>query len=507
MKYYLGLDNGGTNTKAALYTGKGDEVGCVSVETRAIIPRTGFVERDMEEMWEANCSIIRDLLKQTSVAPEDIAGVAACGHGKGLYLWGKDGKPVRNGIISTDNRAWEYPLKWKEDGTEEKVFALSCQHILACQPVSLLAWLKDHEPGSLNDIQWIFECKDYLRYRLTGEARGELTDYSGTNFMNLHTREYDDALLELFGLEELRHALPPLCKSTDICGRISREAAEKTGLAEGTPVAGGMFDVDGCAVAVDVLSEDYVCVVAGTWSINEYIRKEPVMDGKVLLNSLFCMPEYYLIEESSATSAGNNDWFLKTLLPELTREQHEKGQSVFDITNEWVKSIPPEEFCPVFLPFLLASNVHPNAMGSFVGMSSYHTRAHLMRSVYEGVAFSHKYHIDKLLATREKPFKGIRLAGGVARSEVWLQMFADVIGLPIEASGVNEPGALAAAICGAIAAGEYSGFAEAAEHMCDLAPAVQPNPANYEAYTRKYKMYLKVIGALDSVWDEMREML
>ena len=507
MNYYLGLDNGGTTTKAALFTGKGEEIGCVSMETRAITHMAGYVERDMEEMWQANCSNIRDLLEQTSVSPADILGVAVCGHGKGLYLWGKDGKPVRNGIISTDNRAWEYPVKWKKDGAEKKAFALSCQHVLACQPVSLLAWLKDNEPESLKNVQWIFECKDYVRFRLTGAAMAEQTDASGTNLLNLHTRSYDDELLELFGIEGLRHALPPLCISTDICGRISREAAERTGLMEGTPVAGGMFDIDACAVAVGVVDEDYICSIAGTWSINEYIRKEPVTNGKVLMNSLFCIPEYYLIEESSPTSAANNEWFVKTLLPELAGEQQEKGKNVYDIANQWVKSISDAEFCPVFLPFLLASNVHPNAMGSFVGLSSYHTRAHLMRSVYEGVVFSHKYHIDKLLATHTRPVKGIRLAGGVARSEIWTQMFADVMQLPVEISGVKEPGALGSVISAAIASGEYGNFTEATKYMCRLAPAVLPNPANAEPYAKKYQMYLKVIGALDSVWDDMRKIL
>ena len=148
MKYLLGLDNGGTTTKAALYDLRGKEIAVSSVATAMLAPKPGFTERDMEEMWDANCRVIRDVMEQASVSPQDIAGVAICGHGKGLYLWGKDGHPARNGIISTDNRAWEYPVQWRQDGTEAKVFARSCQHILACQPVSLLAWLRDNSRTS-----------------------------------------------------------------------------------------------------------------------------------------------------------------------------------------------------------------------------------------------------------------------------------------------------------------------------------------------------------------------
>ena len=135
MRYYLGLDNGGTTTKAALYDEKGNEKGFASVDTRMLTPRPGFTERDMDEMWEANCADIREVLKKTGIKGSQIRAIAICGHGKGLYLWGKDDRPVRNGIISTDNRAWEYPIKiapgWhREKGLRDDLPAcagLSCQ--------------------------------------------------------------------------------------------------------------------------------------------------------------------------------------------------------------------------------------------------------------------------------------------------------------------------------------------------------------------------------------------
>ncbi|MBQ2158591.1 MAG: carbohydrate kinase, partial [Oscillospiraceae bacterium] len=318
MHYFIGLDNGGTATKAALFDRSGKEIGKAVVATASITPKPGFVERDMEEMWEANCSVISRVLSETGVDAKDVAGIGIAGHGKGLYLWGKDGKPARNGIISTDNRAWAYPKRWAENGTEDKVFARTAQHILACQPVSLLAWLRDNEPESYRNIRWVFECKDYVRFRLTGEARAEITDCSGANLMNLHTRDYDGELLKLFGLEEIAEALPPLCRATEICGHVTEEAAERCGLLPGTPVVGGMFDINACALAAGVTDPNRLCMIAGTWSINEYVRREPVTDGSVLMNSLFCLPEYYLIEESSPTSAGNNEWFVRELLPELS---------------------------------------------------------------------------------------------------------------------------------------------------------------------------------------------
>ena len=129
---------------------------------------------------------------------------------------------------------------------------------------------------------------------------------------------------------------------------------------------------------------------------------------------------------------------MKNLLPELREECKKTGKNIYEQMNEWVGEIPAEEFCPIYLPFLMASNVHPNALGSFVGISNFHTRKHLLRSVYEGVAFSHRYHLEKLLATRTEQPKSIRLAGGAARSPRWTQMFADVMKLPGEGVEVRE---------------------------------------------------------------------
>ncbi len=503
MNYYVGLDNGGTLTKAALYSSSGEEIAVCSTATEINVPQAGYAERDMEQMWRTNCEVLHRLVTDAGVDPADIRAVACCGHGKGLYLWGHDGKPVRAGIVSMDNRASEYAQRWKEDGTAAAAFEYSCQQVLACQPVALLAWLRDHEPTSYQNIRWVFECKDYVRFRLTGEPYAEYTDYSGTGLMNLHTKSFDPRLLALFGLDEIAEALPPLRLSTDVCGSITKDVAALTGLKEGTPVVGGMFDIDACAVAVDAMDEHKICMIAGTWSINEYVKREPVLDGSIMMNSLFCMPDHYLIEECSPTSAGNNEWFINTLMPELKRKCKEEQCSIYDYLNRQVASLPVEEHCPLFLPFLMGSNEHPAAKGCFIGIDGYHSRAHLVRGVYEGVAFSHRRHFDRLMASRKEPVRVIRLAGGVANSEVWTQMFADVMQCPIEIVDVGETGTMGCAMAAAIGVGEYADYAAAAAGMVSVKCRVEPNAEHVAAYAQKYALYSQAVVALEPVWTQM----
>lgn len=496
--YVIGLDNGGTVTKAALYTVEGREVCIATRHTKQIIPRPGYTERDMEILWKVNCECIAEILEKSGVAPEAVAGISQSGHGKGLYAWGKDGKPAYNGIISTDNRAWQYPERWESEGVWERLYPQLCQKLIPSQQAALLAWLKDHERDVYDSIQWVFSVKDYIRYRLTGEAFCELTDISGSGLMDVRNACYDRELLEALGIGEVYEKLAPLKSSYDICGRITEEAASLTGLNPGTPVAGGMFDIDACAIAMDITSHDKLCSITGTWSINEFISSEPIIGTAIAMNSLYAIPGVYLLEECSPTSAGNLEWFLENLFADMPVPE---GQSLYQYVDRLVEDTDPSECELYYLPFLYGSNAHPLAKGSFIGLNSYHNKAHLLRAVFEGVAFSHKTHIDRLLSVREAP-DAIRLAGGVVNSFVWTQIFADVLDFPIETvKNVKELGAMGSAMAATVAAGIYRDYHEAAEHMVTINEPVYPDPERAALFARKYEKYRAISDALDTVWD------
>ena len=160
-----------------------------------------------------------------------------------------------------------------------------------------------------------------------------------------------------------------------------------------------MFDIDACAVAADITSPEELVTIAGTWSINEFISEQPIMDGNIAMNSLFAIPGYYLAEECSATSSGNLEWYLENC---LVTGQVPEGENVYDYVNRLVDSVKPEESDVYYLPFLYGSNAHPLGKAAFVGLTTYHGKEHMLRAVYEGVAFSHKRHIDKLLASKSR---------------------------------------------------------------------------------------------------------
>jgi len=497
-KYVLGIDNGGTIIKAAIYDAEGREICVASRQTALITPKPGYTERNMEELWEQNCACIRQVLNDSGIEPELIAGVGVCGHGKGLYLWGKNGEPAYNGIISTDNRAWQYPEKWNKEGISYALYPRLCQEPMACQPVSLLAWMKDNNRTVYDSIQWVFSVTDYIRFRLSGEAWSEVTNISGSGLMNVRDGIIDEEILRDFGIPEVCRMLPPLKYSSESCGKITREAARQSGLAEGTSVAGGMFDIDACAIAMAVTEPEQLCTITGTWSINEFIAPAPITGTAIARNSLYAIPGWYLIEESSATGVGNLEWLIQNM---FENQELPPGENLYDYLNRKAAEIKSEACDVYFLPFLYGSNRHPLAKAGFIGLTNYHTKYHMLRSVYEGAAFSAKYHIDKLLSVRERP-EAIRLAGGAANSALWVQIFADVLELPVETvTGVKELGAMGAAMAAAVSAGIFSNYKEAAKAMVQISVPVQPNAADFRIYRKKYDTYSAISSALEEVWD------
>jgi len=490
MELVMGIDNGGTVCKVSIYDMNGRELAQASRKIDMIYPSPGFTEKDMNILWQSNIEAIKEAIDKCGFKPHRIKAVAATGHGNGMFLIDREGNPVGNGIISTDSRAKSYVDQWYSDGTFEKINTKTLQSIWAAQPVALLRWFKENEPKTMDKVDSVLMCKDFIRYRLTGKAYAEITDYSGTNLVNILTGEYDETLLEAFGIEEYKDKLPPLKKSTDHCGSITTEVAELTGLAEGTPVLGGFFDIDACAIATGLTSSEDLSIIAGTWSINQFISEEPVGSQEIFMTSIYGIPGYWLVTEASPTSASNLEWFINNLMEDTSYEE----------LNTMVNDLSPEDSNILFFPYLFGSNAGTEMSSAFLNLNGWHTKAHMLRAVYEGVVFGHKLHVSRLLKHRNPPRKA-RISGGASKSEVWVQMFADILEIPIEITDNEELGTLGAAIGAAVGVGFFSDFQEATNKMVRISKTVYPNPEKAVIYRKKYDKFLKSLEVLKSLAD------
>ena len=504
-KYLLGIDNGNTFSKAALFDLHGKEIAIANCTADTEFPHPGWTERNMEMLWQSTATAIRDVLTKSGIRPQEIAGIGNTGHGNGIYLLDKLGQPLRNGIQSMDTRAAGIVTGWNQHNLHAQVFPFTLQTFWPAQPNALLVWLKENEPQNYERIGVILMVKDYIKYRLTGEVSSDFTDMSGANLVDVPNKTYSSELMALYDLSDVYDALPPLMYSSDVVGQVTHTAAQETGLAVGTPVVGGLFDVDASAIGSGVTNADQACLVMGSWSINEVITKDPIIDPELFMTTIFADPNLFLTIEGSATSATNLEWFVNQFCSDERIEAKRRGISVYEVCNEEVASLPPGSTNIIFHPFLYGSNVQPTARAGFYGVAGWHKRAHLLRALYEGVVYGHLSHLEKLRAAGAQ-INIARLAGGGSRSEVWSQMFADAIQVRIEVPDGNELGARGAALSAGIGAGIYRNYAEAVQEAVSVVRVHEPDPANTALYLERFTEYQRLVEVMKAPWEALNRL-
>ncbi len=493
-RYLLGLDAGNTVIKAVLFDLGGRQVASDALDGCTALPSPSHVERDLAELWRNARTVIGRCLAAAGVDAGAVAAIGCAGHGNGLYGLDAAGEPVI-GIQSLDARAAALAAE-TDAAAGDALYRLALQRPWPAQTPMLMAWLRRHRPDLWERIATVFLCKDYVTFRLTGERVSEVSDMSGAGLVRLPEGDYDDDLLALYGLDDARARLPRLIEPTDIAGHVTAEAARETGLAAGTPVIGGFFDVISSAIGAGVVRAGEASIIAGSWSINQVFSDAPVADERVFMVCRFG-PRRFVTIEASATSAANLEWYVRELI-----ERGGHYGDPFAALTDRVAAVRPRGDDPFFHPFLYGARDGAASRAGFYGLAGWHGEGHLLRALFEGVAFEHRRHIDRLRGAG-LVISRAALSGGGARSPLWPQIFADVLGLPVTVAEARETGALGAAIGAAVAIGEIADYEEGIARMTRAARTFSPDGAMADHYARRFDTYVELIETLRGFWSKL----
>jgi L-xylulokinase len=502
-RYLMGIDNGLTFSKVAIFDLEGRTVGVAGRKIDVQYPKPGYTERDMDHVWQKTAEAAREVIAVSGISPSDILAIGNSGHGNGLYVLDRDGRVFRPSIASMDGRAPEIVDEWmRPGGVREQAFPYTLQSCWAGQPSVLLAWLKRHEPDNYRRIGKVLLCTDYIKFCLTGEHTTDYSIISGSSLFDSPNRTFSRELLEVYGIPELFPAMPRPVWGHEIAGRVTPEAARQTGLAAGTPVTGGLFDIDAAAIGAGVISDGILCLIAGTWSINQVITNDPIVDKRLFLCSLYAVPGMWLTLEASPASATNLEWFVNNFCFEEKQEAQARGISVYEVCNEKVASLAPGSTDIIFHPYLFGSDVQATARAGFYGLGAWHTKTHVLRALYEGVVYGHMNHIEKLRAAGARIEKA-RMTGGGSHSHVWTQMFSDALGLPIEVPEGAEVAARGVAMAAGIGAGVYRDYADAVAKVVQVERVHQPDPHATPHYLARFQEYKAILEAMKEPWNRL----
>lgn len=496
-KYIISVDNGGTYIKAGIYDFNGRQVGLVKHYNHLISERAEYTEYNPDELWATNCRCMRDVINQTGIDPAEIAAVGISGQGSGCYFMGEHGETVRNFISSADRRAQYIIDRWRNEGILDALYPYLYQYPASGQASPILAWLKENEPENYHRIRWIFSMKDYLAYRFTGEINYGMGCMSVSGLYNMQRREFDPMLAKTLGLSEAIDKLSVPKWDMEVAGYVSESAAKECGCLPGTPVAAGSHDVIATAFAMGCVDPTYCFTIMGTCAINGYISPVPYANHTIRYNELFAFPGMYLIEEPGSASSSMLEWVIDVLFDRATSDT----DAIYGRINDMVKSVEPESSNLLFIPYLRGHSDVPTAKGAWIGLSHDHSRSEMLSAVYESIVFSHMTQLEQLFINRDIPDR-IRVGGGATNSEVWMQMFADAVGIPVEIVPKQEMGAKGAAIVAAIAAGIYPDPQTAIQQMNRPGVLIQPRPGYTAIYKRKYARFKAVMQKLIDIWPE-----
>jgi len=507
MQALLGIDLGTTGVKAALFAPEdGHVLADAFVEYPLFHPYPGWAEQLPIDWWQATVTAIRHCLTDganAGVTAAEVRGIGLSGQMHGVVLLDAERQVLRPCIIWADQRS-EAQCSWITErvGASQLIEYVSNPALTGFSAPKLL-WVRDNEPEIFARAKTLLLPKDYIRYLLTGEIAMEISDAAGTCLLDVKQGKWSQQVVEALGLDPT--LLPPIVAADAISGRITAEVAALTGLQSGTPVAGGGADNACGAVGNGIVEPGLALVSVGTSGIVLAYADSPQVDtsGPIPRVHTFnhAVPNAWYLMGVTQGAGLSLRWVRDNIgLPERALERWTHVDAYEYLAKE-AASVSPGSDGLIFLPYLQGErtpHLDAYARGGWIGLTASHDRRHLVRSVMEGVAFSLK---DCLNIIREQglELKQIRATGGGAKSPLWRQIIADVLGVELVITNATEGPAFGAALLAGVAAGVYDSVQQACAQTVSITERTEPDPQTASAYAQAYEVYRALYPALKPI--------
>ena len=494
MPLFVGIDTSTTATKALLMDEAGQVIGVASTSYPYDTPKPLWSEQEPRVWWDATQRSVRQVIKETRIAPEDIAGVGLTGQMHGLVLLDERGDVLRPAILWNDQRTGAQCDEIRDRLGLEHLIQITGNDALTGFTAPKILWVKQNEPDLYAQARHILLPKDYLRYKLTGKFAVDRAGGAGTLLFDLKTRTWSEKMLD--ALEIPLEWLPETFEGTQVTGTINAKAAAATGLVEGTPVMAGAGDQAAQAVGVGAVRPGVIALTLGTSGVVFATTETPLIEPEGRLHA-FChaVPDRWHFMGVMLSAAGSLQWYRDTFAP---------GLSFDELVSEAV-GVPPGCEGLLFLPYLTGERTpHPDplARGAWVGLTVRHTRAHLTRAVLEGVAFGIKDSFTLIQNAGLGSIEQVRISGGGAKSSIWRQIITDVLGVELVTINTTEGAAYGAALLAGVGAGVFESVPTACDSAIQITGRTTPGKET-DAYQKIYPRYQALYPALK---DEFKEL-
>jgi xylulokinase len=498
--YLLAIDVGTTTTRCMLFDLSGTPIGEAYREPRVYHPQTNWTEVEPEDWWDATTAVIREVLQRAQVPKGKILGVGLCGLKHALVPIDASGRPLARAMLWMDQRC-QPQAEWltREHGEVIDQIVGGGGAMGTTPSAPKLRWIVENEPDLLWQTDKFLLVKDFIRFRLTGTVATDPSDAGGTCLYDARSGGWSEPLLDLIGVP--LEKMPPILVSTALAGRVTKAAAEVTGLAPGTPVVVGAGDVRCTLIGANAFGSGEetppggraewarACLYLGTAAWLSIARRA---SDKGPVAASHPKPPYRSLSADCLGATATTGAALKWLMTLFD------GQRPGSLLPSYADLFREAEGSPlgarglIFLPHLMgerAPRSDPQAKGTLFGLTLAHTRGDFARAVLEGCAFQLRRIADRLCPSG---MGEVVVVGGGAKNPLWLGIIADVMGSALLVPRVLEAGALGAAILAGVGVGVYAGVQAAAQELVQMAGRIEPGEVRHERYGRIYSIFLEL---------------
>ena len=505
MSYMMGIDVGTSGTRAVIVRPDGHVVGAATGDHEPMrMEKPGWAEQAPENWWQATIVAVRAALAEAGLKGSDITAIGMSGQMHGVVLLDKDCAVLRPSLIWCDQRS-QAQCDWITSRVgAERLIQLVSNPALTGWSAPKLLWIRDHEPKVYERAAHCLLPKDFVRFRLTGEFASEVSDASGTLLFDVTHRRWSAEMLSALEIDP--KLFPRVYESPEITGEIKPEVAKLTGLKAGTPVVGGGGDQAASAIGNGIVEPGLTSATLGTSGVIFAYTEAPKLDPRGRIHT-FChaVPGKWHVMGVTQGAGLSLRWFRENFGASEAGCARQIGLDPYDLIIKEAETVPPGSLGLLWLPYLMGERtpvLDAQARGMWFGLTASHTRAHVIRSILEGVAFSLRDSVE-IFKELGIPVEQIRASGGGSRSPAWRQIQADIFGKELVTLRTSEGSAFGAALLAGVGGKIYSSVQESAHQAIQIQESMAPRPQVVPIYDRLYQVYRRLYPAVRDLAHEL----
>ena len=505
MAYLIGIDIGTSGTKTLVCDHRGRVKATATAEHDISAPKPGWSEQDPVQWWDATCRATRAVLRKANVKGAQVTAVGLSGQMHGSVFLGDGPQPLRPALLWNDQRtAVECAEIEKAAGGRRKLINMVGNPALTGFTAPKILWVRKHEPRVYAKTKHILLPKDYIRYCMTGEYATEVGDASGTLLLDVKRRKWNRKLISLLKIDA--DLLPRCFESHEVSGVLSRQAASRLGLKEGTPVVGGSGDQPAGAVGNGIVASGIVSATMGTSGVVFAHADKPTYDPKGRMHTMCAaVKDKWCVFGCMLSAGGSFQWFRNHMSAvELAAAKKRKCDPYELLVDEAAKAVSGCEGL-FFLPYLTGERCpypNPNARGGWIGLTASHDRPAMIRAMLEGITYGMNDALQ-IMDGMGINIRTVRLSGGGARSRFWRQLQADIYNRPVATINAEEGPAYGVAILAGVGTGVWSTVPQACKAVIRETQRLRPNRRLAAAYAEGHAQYQRLYAALEGEFDRI----